>query len=295
MNFLLLLQDIRNPVLDFLLMGITFLGSETIVISLICILYWCIDKRLAYQMGLVFFVSGMIVQTMKVIFRVDRPWIKNPSIIPAKSAGATGYSFPSGHSQSGTALFGTLALYFKKKSFKILCVLIILLIAFSRMYLGVHTPLDVSVGILVTALTLFLTNKVFGRFYNTRKYDIYIAGAILLVSCGVIAIALALLSNGYIEKEYADDCCKAAGAGIGLAIAFYAERKYINFETKTKEFWLQPLKFSFGMAGILIIKEGLKLIIGTSITANIIRYALIVLFGLALYPLIIKKVVSSGK
>jgi len=293
MRLLLFLQDIRNPILDALFLGLTFLGSETVVISLICVLYWCINKKLAYKMGLTFFISGMIVQTMKVIFRIDRPWVLNPAINPSQYAGATGYSFPSGHSQSATSLFGTLATFFKKKSLRIACVIIIFLVAFSRMYLGVHTPLDVTFGILITVLTLMLVSLVFDKIYDTRKYDLLVSITMLVISAAVIAVALVLLNNGDIAKEYADDCCKAAGAGIGLALAFYIERKFIDFRTETKEFWMQPIKFSLGIVGVLIIKEGLKPIIGESEIANIIRYALIVIFGLAIYPIVIKKFFSK--
>ena len=89
---------------------------------------------------------------LKITFRIPRPWVLDPQFqaVPSAIPAATGYSFPSGHTQSGTALYGSLALSTKKKWQSIVAVLIFLLIAFSRMYLGCHTPKDVLTAMLIS-------------------------------------------------------------------------------------------------------------------------------------------------
>ncbi len=153
MNFLYMLAGIRCAPLDMLFKFFTLFGEEFLVMTVLCALLWCADKKLAYRLGLVYFVSGMAVQTLKISFRTERPWMIDPQFSPVEGSKltATGYSFPSGHTQSATALYGTLGLAAKRGWRKAVLLGIIILVALSRMYLGVHTPLDVLGGFAITA------------------------------------------------------------------------------------------------------------------------------------------------
>ncbi len=104
MTFLWLLEGIRTPFLDKLMQFITYFGQEIIIIAVICALYWCADKRFAYLLGFTYFTAGLCVQSLKITFRIPRPWILDPGFHAVESAipGATGYSFPSGHTQGAT-------------------------------------------------------------------------------------------------------------------------------------------------------------------------------------------------
>ena len=101
MTFLWLLEGIRTPFFDKLMQLVTYFGQELIIIAVICTLYWCVDKRFAYLLGFTYFSAGLCVQALKITFRIPRPWILDPEFPPVESAleGATGYSFPSGHTQ----------------------------------------------------------------------------------------------------------------------------------------------------------------------------------------------------
>ena len=148
MEFLHFLSQFRTDGGDILFQLITYTAQELFVVGIICWLFWCSNKRLAYTLGFSYFTSGLLVQGLKITFRIPRPWILDSSFQPVASAvpGATGYSFPSGHTQSITALFGTAALHFRKHLHQILCFVVIFLVGFSRMYLGCHTPKDVIVS-----------------------------------------------------------------------------------------------------------------------------------------------------
>lgn len=141
MEFLEFLAGYRTGALDVFFQGVTYLAQEVFVIAVICWLYWCSNKKLAYTLGFSYFTSGLLVQGLKITFRIPRPWVLNPEFKAVESAvaGATGYSFPSGHTQSCTALFGTLGFHVKKAAAKILCGVMIFLIGFSRMYWLPHT------------------------------------------------------------------------------------------------------------------------------------------------------------
>ena len=291
MELIRLLETIRSPYLDAVIGFITWLGEETLIMIVICAVYWCISKRAAYSIGIAFFFSGLTVQGMKICFRIERPWIKDPTLTPVPSAieNATGYSFPSGHTQSAASFFGSLGAMLKKKPIKITCFAIIILVAFSRLYLGVHTLIDVVASILISLLLVLLTARFFSNNTSNKKRDLILALIMVGYTIAVIVIALLLYSSGKIEQGYVSDCMKAAGAGVGFAIGMFVERVYIDFSTQAKSVLMQAVKLLLGLAGILVIKEGLKLIIGTSLIADTIRYFLMPIWLAIGYPLIIKR------
>ena len=296
MTFLWLLEGIRTPFLDQLMQFITYFGQEIIIIAVICALYWCADKRFAYLLGFTYFTAGLCVQSLKITFRIPRPWILDPDFHAVESAipGATGYSFPSGHTQGATCLFFPLALKARKFWIKLLCILAFLAIGFSRMYLGCHTPKDVlaSMGISLLVSALIWHYQEF--FLDDTKHLKLIAAILAGLSLAVAAYSLILLRNGTIEVKYAADCCKAAGAGLGFAIGWYVERTRLNFDTRTGNIWSQILKLAAGLAAALIIKEGFSLLFGSSILAKMVEYLILVLWVLVIYPYLFSKLLRRN-
>ena len=107
---------LRTPFLDFFFSWVTRLGEETILIVVFCLVFWCINKRTGYMVGISFFFSALLVQGMKIVFRVPRPWMTDPNILVlGAETAATGYAFPSGHTQNAAAWLGALAISTRKK------------------------------------------------------------------------------------------------------------------------------------------------------------------------------------
>ena len=287
MEFLHFLAQHRSPGGEIFFQGVTYLAQEVIVVAIICWLFWCSNKRLAYTLGFAYFTSGLMVQGLKITFRVDRPWILDPSFSPVASAvpGATGYSFPSGHTQSITALFGTLFLVSKKAVSRLLCTLIILLVAFSRMYLGCHTPADVGTSLVLTMLFVLITWALFYRRDWISRREGMLSVLMALASVGLCIYTASLYGAQVIDLSYAQDCFKASGAGAAFALGFYVERRFIRFQVPTER--KQKLaRLLFGLLVALLIQEGLKPLIGTSLPASFFRYFLVVIWVLILYPLL---------
>ena len=205
MTFLWMLEGIRTPLLNQIMQMITNCGQELIIILVICILYWCVDKRFAYLLGFTYFTAGLCVQTLKIVFRIPRPWILDPDFKAVESAipGATGYSFPSGHTQNATCLFFPLALKVRKFWIKGLCMLAFLLIAFSRMYLGCHTPADVFVSMALSLLFSWLIWHYQDFILDNEKHRKLIAIILIIISASVVAYALILKSSG----NHRDEIC----------------------------------------------------------------------------------------
>ena len=138
MDFLYLLEGIRNPALDTFFSLITHLGSEIVFMVLAVVIYWCVSKPQGLYLLSVGCLGTTVNQALKITCRVPRPWVRDPNftIVEAARADATGYSFPSGHTQSVFGVFGCLARDAKRRTFSIIYILIAVLVGFSRMYLG---------------------------------------------------------------------------------------------------------------------------------------------------------------
>jgi len=291
MELLKIIAGIRTPFLDTVIGLVTRLGEETIGIILLCLIFWCISKKTAYVIGVVFFLSGLTVQGMKICFRIDRPWIIDPTFQPVEGAKeyATGYSFPSGHTQNAGALYGSLGAQTKQKYLKVVLFIIPFLVAFSRIYLGVHTLKDVVVSLAITFLLIFIIVRIFTTDVESTKRELIIPIIIILYALALIIVSAIMYANGIIEKSYIADCMKAAGAGIGFAVGMFIERVYIDFSVKTKSAIWQAIKFIIGIIVVLGLQEGLKPIIGKSLVADMVRYFIVITWITLLYPLIIKR------
>ncbi len=295
MGFLRFLEGLRTPFLDTLFSLITHLGEETVLILVGLIFYWCIDKKQGYYVLSVGFIGTIINQFLKLLFRIPRPWVKDPSftIVESARAEATGYSFPSGHTQTSVGLFGSVALlYRKKKLLFTLCVIAAVLASFSRLYLGVHTLLDVGVSIGLALLLVFGLYPLIMKAAESPKGMYIYLGSLLGFSILYLLFVLLFPFPADIDPEnYASgvkNAYKILGCMLGLLLAYELDRRYVRFETAAP-LPGQVLKLLVGLIPILAIKEGLRtpleLLFNGSFAADGVRYFLICLFAGGIWPL----------
>ena len=297
MNILHLLAALRTPFWDAVFGAVTYLGDETFFIAAALFIFWCVDKRGGYFLLTVGFFGIILNETLKLLFRIPRPWILDPSFSPVESAlgRAVGYSFPSGHTQNAACLFGSCALLTKKKSLRILCALLFCLVAFSRLYLGVHTPLDVGVS-LVAASVIVVIFRFVGEWVSKKESRMYIAlGTLLLIAGAFLLFILFYSFPADLDKENYDSALKAAymifGSTLGAIIGYTIDTKYVRFETYAV-WWVQAIKFIVGTALVIGIKELLKLplkaVFGTNHISDGIRYMIVVIIVTAVWPMTFK-------
>lgn len=287
MNLLYTLQSLRSPALTLFFRLITAFGEETVLVLLLCALYWCRNKELAYGVAISFFVSTLLVQGLKVVVRMDRPWLLDPAFLPIEEAlaGATGYSFPSGHTQAAASIFGYLGIASQKKGPAIAAWALVLLVGLSRLYFGVHTPLDV-LGALALSLTVSLLTLRYVRSKGSLRALLLL---LLSLSAVVLAMAFSLHARGIIETHYLADCCKAAGGCIGCSLGLWWARTRIPFDPRAATPWQQGLKLACGVAVMLLIQSGVKALLGQHLAIDALRYGMIAFWSLALYPLLFFK------
>lgn len=296
MDLLYFFERIRTPFFTKLFEMFTFFGEEIAIIAVISLIYWCISKKLAYRITFAYFTSGLLVQGLKITFRVPRPWVIDPNFKPVASVvdTATGYSFPSGHTQGSTALYGTLAAYTKRRWLKAVCCVIFLGVAVSRMYLGVHTPYDVGVSLLITLIGVITINKL-AQHQFTQKSRRYTLIGMMVFCIALLTYSLSLKSAGIIELKYALDSCNAASAGMALTIGWYIESQHIHFSTHTKSKAMQAIKYLIGIGITVAIKMGFKPLVDDTILGEGLLNFVLVLWIMVGYPLVIKRVFEKDE
>ena len=290
MEFLHLLENIRSSFGDTLFLIITFLGGEASVIVLFALNFWCLDKQLAYDIGFSFFSSATVIQNIKITARVPRPFVRDTTLKPVEAAlgGATGFSFPSGHTQTSTSVFAPCAVRYRKRIWlSIICVIMILLTGFSRLYLGVHTPEDILCGFLVavgcSALIIILRVKFKDKWIIPAAY--------VLIACAVGSIIYGIILNNtnVITTEFLADTIKNSAACLGFAIGTILERRLVNFDPTGTKFKQGLIRFLIGAAAGLLILYGPKLLYKGILPLDGLRYFAAIFWLVFLYPLILNK------
>ena len=291
MEFLYLLEKIRVPVLNELLLAITVLGEETAFLMIGLVVFWCIGKRQGYYLMTVGLAGTVSSQLMKIICRVPRPWVLdgNFTILEAAREGAGGYSFPSGHTQTAVGTFGSVVVFARKKWVAIACVVLAALVGFSRMYIGVHTPADVLAGALLSIVLIALLYP-----WMLGETDRTYFGLISLAALSVIYLLYMELTvfPADIDPHNYESAMKNAytliGCSAALLIVYPVEKRYINYSEKAV-WWAQILKITLGLLVVLAVKEGLRspleLLLGGHLAARAVRYFLIVITAGLIWPL----------
>jgi membrane-associated phospholipid phosphatase len=139
----------------------SYLGNEEFFLLILPLIYWSIDSALGLRVGFILVTSNLFNYVGKLIFAGPRPyWVS--SHVRALWSTETSFGVPSGHSQLAVSVWGMFAAYGKRTWLWVVCVLIIFLIGFSRMFMGVHFPHDVIFGWLLGAVILWA----FVRFWE---------------------------------------------------------------------------------------------------------------------------------
>lgn len=294
MAFLKLLESLRTPAGEWLAGVITLLGEETFFTVLGLIIVWCCNKKWGFRFLLTGLTGTAVNQLLKAIFLVPRPWILDPefTIVESARAGATGYSFPSGHTQSAATVFGVLALWARKKWVTVCCVLAVLLVGFSRMYLGVHTPLDVGVSLGTGLITVLGLHGLFQWAEGSLRRQACLGGGIsLFVLALVLYVTLAPARPGsdpFFDAHGVDAAWKLLGSTLGIVIAWLVDGCWLHFDTGAV-WWAQVCKLALGLALVLGIRVGLKpllgALVGDAAWAGGVRYLLMTLVGGILWPM----------
>lgn len=300
LQYLLMLQQFRNTAGSFLtplmllVSDLASIGSVVICI----VIYWAADRSLGYWV-MTNCISGLILNNaLKLTACIYRPWIRCPALTPPPKAlkSATGYSFPSGHTQLAASALGSLAVKLRQKyrPAALLCILLILLTAFSRNYLGVHTPQDVVVSLILAALLIKVNSVLFEKIRqdNAALYRAIAAGCIFCLLC-VLYYHFKPYPMEYVNgaltvdpSEMKTDGYSVAGAGLGFFAGAFLETRYVRFSTDGS-FLRRAVRvlcgLPFAALMLLVAKKPMYALLGRS-AGHFFLYLILILYAVFIYP-----------
>lgn len=294
MELLKLIEGIRTPFLNEIMSLVTMLGDETFFMIVGMTVMWCISKKWGFRLMIIGLAGTGFNQLLKYIFLVPRPWVLDPTFTIVESAreGAGGYSFPSGHTHSAVSVFGTLAMWLKNKWATVICIALIAVVAFSRMYLGVHTPMDVGVSLVLGGALVVILCKLLDRTEHSGKGKAAIAIGLLALIAAVLAyMYLAPVTERNmpeVDLHGKESLWKLLGAATGLVLAWFVDERWTHFDTEAP-LWGQLVKLLGGVVIVVAVKSGLKPVLvalmGDVPLAHALRYFLMAAAGAALWPM----------
>lgn len=316
MNLLYGIAKTRSPLLNLVFSLITYLGHEVVFIVVGMLLIWCVNKKYGYRFMSVFMVGNLLNQFLKALFMVPRPWVVDPdfrvvgddlgdSWLNAKNA-ATGFSFPSGHAQSACMTLGGVAIYLKKWWGYLLAAVLTVLVAYSRMYLGVHTLLDVAVGLVLGILTLVLVNALFHKLCDSNK-----SFAVLLILGNLLCAAMVLFllaSPAHADSHSLKNAYVLLGTTMGFTFGWFFDAYVVKFETKAV-WWVQIIKLVLGGLLVIGVRLGLKSLFkalgltmldenGERVIYPVldgVRYLVMTFLALGIYPMLFAPLQKLGE
>ena len=296
-EILLWFQGIREAIGPFLETCVSWL-SDIMAYSIAVlpfIYYWCEDKKRGRIMILALSISMYLNQLLKVTFSVYRPWVRDSRITPCDAAmkSASGYSFPSGHTQVAGTAYGSVYMFERKKRKKaaVLCAVLLVLTALSRVFLGVHTPQDVLAALLIACVSIAQ-----GMYLGQKEEKPHRFTVLLFAALTAAGIAWAFLRQ--YPADYADgvlivdpagmikDAMMNIGIFFGAMSGMYLEKTRLNFSTEGTPAEKKK-RFIQGVPGIVIFILLYKLLpegSGLIPPAAFVSGALAAFYAVYLYP-----------
>ena len=313
-DFLLFLQNIRMGLPDYFdkfFLSITVFGEFWLPTLICAITYWCIDFRAGIYLFSMEGFNSIITHFLKMLACVYRPWILSDKIHPSELAVpyAKGYSFPSGHSAMSSSVLGGAAFLLRRKAFVCIALTgIVLLIGFSRLWLGVHTPQDVVVGLLIGGSLIFIVNKIITWAEEKPNRYLYLTlfTAILTAFIVIYILYFNTYRMDYVNGELLVNPAKSVPATaaiygylLGMLSGCFLCRRFFPFNPKDISV---KNRIIIGILGGSFIFFGLKDIINFIFVSDNLRlrfsFPLMLISGLfvtLIYPVIFQFVIKKTK
>ncbi|MCK9525282.1 MAG: phosphatase PAP2 family protein [Limnochordia bacterium] len=271
LTLILWAQEFATPALTAFFTAITSLGSLEFYMFAIPVIYWLIDKHFGFRFALFFIFSAYVNSGAKNIFMTERP----PREI--RLVEQEGYAFPSGHAQGTTAFWGFLAVKLKKPLAWAGAVILVILVSFSRIYLGVHWPIDILGGLAIATVLL----AAYASLAQVNLEKISLRSWMLGSAVGASLLYL-LHPTG--------DGPMTVGFLLGASIGYRLELLHVHFTEEATPLQ-NVIKLLGGLAVLFVLRIALKPLVSWLPDGidYVVRYALLGLWASLGAPFTFKK------
>ena len=285
-------QRIASPTLDTVANICSLLGESGFIIAVVAAVYWCVNKKKGFAICSTLLTSLVAMNILKAIVRAPRPFQVLPEIEGKRLGTATGYSFPSGHTTTAAAFYSSSAFAARKRPLSIICAVAIVLVGVSRMYLGVHWPIDVAGGLILGMTISLTTYRLYENLFDNYKASLRYA--LIVGTAGTVAAAVItiILSLGKGDPVALTDLMKTLALAGGGYLGFALEKKYVNYSVEGTK-GRKILRYLVGIAVLLLIM-GAKAVLPAHIVFGFIRYLLCGFWAIGLYPFLGSKIRIKG-
>lgn len=302
------LRKISNKFFDSIFEFITLLGEQYALIIIIAFVIFVINKEKGQRIAYTILMSMCLNGVFKNFVKRTRPFKVDPTLNSVRIETATGFSFPSGHTQNASTAYFSLSKEFKKKYVLIIAIVLVSLIALSRVWLGVHYPSDVIVGAILGILSVIISFYLHQKFENNQitKKKLYLFSLLFFCLFGVLFILINNLfalpykiEEGKSIKDFRDFYLAIAMFG-GFFLASFLEKKYVDFNCNVS-LKIRIIRFVLGVVFLLGTYLLTNILFKTLLTSlslentivmalfDCIRYFLVAFVGLFIYPLLFRK------
>jgi membrane-associated phospholipid phosphatase len=253
----------------------SFLGSEYFFLVLIAIGYWTWDKQASKRVILLLLFSSVTNYWLKITLKKPRPPTSN--WLPGTTA--SNYGPPSGHAQNSVTIWGWLGFQSRDKWRRFLYLLIILLVSFSRIYIGVHWLGDVLLGWIVGSVILGLYSVYESRILSIIEADFFNYS---LLFFGLFSLA----GSKFLSNIFDTNFGAIGGLMIGISVGFILESRYAKFEIiRSYSLWRYLFRVIFGLCFVFLVMIGFSIFIPSEIYwQRTINYALAAIIVIFIWP-----------
>jgi membrane-associated phospholipid phosphatase len=246
LDVVLFVQQIRTGFLDSLFITISALGGTLFYMAVLPFIYWCMDRTVSTRLIFLFLMSEWVNSEVKSLFDQPRPYHLNNSV---KIGDTGGPGLPSGHAQGSVLFWGYLSIWIRRTWFAILTAAIILIMALSRLYLGMHFPTDIFGGWAI-AIMLIVLMVVFQDRISEMISGLAMRDQIILAMTVPLLLAMIAPSKWSVSPM-------GLMAGFGTACAI--ESKFINFAEPSG--YLQSLiRYISAILILILLDAGMRAI-----------------------------------
>jgi len=214
-----LVQGLWAPQFTELFIVISLLGSETLLVGVASIVYWCFDKRHGKLLTYVLLFGAYLNFFLKTLI----PWPRPPTEFRLAEFEETSFGFPSGHMQDSTVTWSWLWITFKNRILIILGIALVFLVGLSRVYLGLHYPSQVIGGTLVGLIIVTIAASAVHRLPE-RGHSLTFE--IMFAISTVIPFFVAIVFLGSFG-----DGGRVGGYLFGFAFGAIGEERVVKFST----------------------------------------------------------------